>query len=124
MEPTRGQLAYVRYFDNRGRPYQEYHERLIIGRVRPREFLVRSPTRDYFVEELSRTNPDLADLHMRADGALPAGVPLHRVFGFGDLSAEELVGRGAARSLVPCAYEPALLGAGSPRILQFLSEVN
>lgn len=81
-----GQVVLVRYVG-----HQMWHERLICAAVSPPEFVVCTPTLDFFAEELDLTNPDLSGLTFYLpDGNRPPGVGPNHVFGFPLLDAVRL----------------------------------
>lgn len=81
-----GQIALVRYAG-----HQMWHERLICAVVAHPEFVVCTPTLDFFAEELALTNPDLSGLTFYlADGGRPPGVGPQHVFGFPAMDAVRL----------------------------------
>ena len=114
-----GSLVYVKYFDDNGRPFDVWHERLVIGRIGGGSYVVATPTRDVFVEELHQGNADLADIRVAPENGLPRGISAADVFGFGEISRREfnqLVAEGErlARmegALVQTIVEPAGVAA-------------
>ncbi|CAE8626360.1 unnamed protein product [Polarella glacialis] len=83
MTAVAGHVVLVRYHGA-----QMWHERLLLAVVSGPEFVVVTPTWDYFAEEIAMTNPDLSGLtQYLPDGTRPQGVGPHHVFGFAAIDA-------------------------------------
>jgi hypothetical protein len=69
-----------------------WHERIALAQVQGSEWVVCSPDFELFVEQLDRTNPDLDGFRLAPlAGGLPLGVAAGDVYGFGAVTAAELL---------------------------------
>jgi hypothetical protein len=84
----------------------EWHERLILGHVAGREYVVASPDLDLFVEQIDNANVDLDGVRVApAAGTLPIGLPGPgmSLYGFAPLSAAvmaQLMSEGAEQAQI------------------------
>lgn len=99
----------VRY--NVGGP-ELWHERLALEHVSGEEYIIVTPDRDLYVEELSAANEDLIGVRARpARGVLPPGIAAAAIYPLPPWTAAELTAiRGEARTML--AAERNLRGGG------------
>ena len=72
-------LLYVNYGDN------EWHQRLILGHIAAYEYMVVTPTYDFFVEQIGGAGADIETVRLGVHGGgLPLGIDANDVFGFND----------------------------------------
>lgn len=90
------------------------HERMILEHVNQENYVVCTPDRDIYVEELSVSNPDLRAFRLRpAPNQLPPGVAQNQLYGLPAWGAAELAAiRAEAADLG--RQERANLGPGGP----------
>ena len=75
-----GNVILVKYED----PELVWHQRLLCGLIQAASWLICTPDQDYYPEEFHAGNAEIR--HVRAylpGGALPPGVPVGQVYGFG-----------------------------------------
>ena len=80
-----GHLAYVEYQGYPG----VLHARLLLHHVTGDEWMILTPDRDLYHEELSNNNPDFSRFYHVADGGLPPRIPRAQIYSFGDMSARD-----------------------------------
>ena len=85
MDFREGELVYLRYIGDPG----VVHTRLLLGHIEGDEWMICTPDRDMYVEELHNRNADLAHLWHSPDGRVPRGVPAAHVYAFAPMSAAE-----------------------------------
>ena len=103
----------VRY--NVGGP-ELWHERLALEHVAGEEYVIVTPDRDLYVEELSAANEDLIGVRARpARGVLPPGIAAAAVYPLPPWTAAELTAiRGEARQLLAAERNQRGGGGGAP----------
>lgn len=122
-----GDLCYVRYQGYPG----VVHARLALSQVDGTNWVIATPDRDVYVEDLCEANPDFSSFWHVPDGRLPRAIPRGQVYAFGAMTGQEyamlqargrreaeaeLLRRGPAGHPVPSAPPvPAAAGpAGDP----------
>ena len=80
-----GEIVYLRCYGDPG----VIHTRLLVGQVQGDEWMIITPDRDIYVEELARRNPDVQHMWHAPDGRLARGAPASQVYGFRPMNAAE-----------------------------------
>lgn len=82
-----GQICYIDY----GEAPRVVHTRLILGHIQNFDYLIRTPDGDEYIETMDASNPDAAAFFVGPDdGSIPVGIPPGVVYGFGNMSLQQL----------------------------------